>query len=151
MIYRALHLYKEVLFFKLMLESRSSFSRLQRRKKLVIRSLGSGNVYAYRNLRLRALEEHPEAFATSFSEEQKQSLEETKNRLLVSPQQITHGAFKADQLVGISTLIRSQKEKLRHRAILAAMYVIRKNREKELPEIFSPLLLRAPLPGEFLM
>jgi GNAT superfamily N-acetyltransferase len=89
-----------------------------------IRSLGGEDAAAYRALRLRALRDHPEAFATSYPEEQERSLEETRARLIASPQRVTHGAFEADQLLGIATLIRPTRAKLRHRATLAAMYVV---------------------------
>lgn len=96
---------------------------------VTLRSLGGEDADAYRRLRLRALSEHPEAFATSFEEEQQRSLEDSLNRLLPNPQQVTHGAFKYDQLIGFVTLIRSEKVKLRHKANLVAMYIIPEERK----------------------
>lgn len=89
-----------------------------------IRPLDGKDSAVYRELRLRALKEHPEAFATSYSEEQKLSLEDYQARLDLNPQQVTHGAFDTDQLLGFSTLIRSTKNKLRHRATLVGLYVV---------------------------
>lgn len=88
-----------------------------------IRPLDSEDAVAYRALRLRALREHPESFATSFSEEKERPFEDFENRLTPTAQQVTYGAFYANQLFGIATLVRPTKAKLRHRATLAAMYV----------------------------
>lgn len=106
------------------------FSGNPRQTKVSLRPLGGEDVAAYRSLRLRALREHPEAFATSFEEEQERSFEFSKSRLLPGPQQVTHGAFKADQLIGFVTLIRPEKLKLRHRANLASMYIIPEERNR---------------------
>jgi GNAT superfamily N-acetyltransferase len=106
-----------------------------------IRSLGGEDAPAYPALPLRASRDHPEAFATSYVEEQERSLEETRARLIASPQQVTCGAFEADQLLGIATLIRPTKIKLRHRATLAAMYVVPAARGRGL----ASSLLRAAL------
>lgn len=87
-----------------------------------IRRLIPEDAPVYRELRLRALREHPEAFATSYAEEHERPLTEFASRL-AGPEQVTLGAFDQDRLVGIATLMRSSKAKLRHRAGLVAMYV----------------------------
>lgn len=97
-----------------------------------IRTLTPEDASGYLELRLRALEEHPEAFATSYEEERERSLAEVASRLAPGPQQVTLGAFDQDRLVGIATLVRPAKAKLRHRATLAAMYVVPEARERSL-------------------
>jgi GNAT superfamily N-acetyltransferase len=89
-----------------------------------IRRLDAEDAAAYRDLRLRALAEHPEAFATSAEEERARPLAEVVQRLEAGPEQVTLGAFDRELLVGMATLTRPARSKLRHRATLAAMYVV---------------------------
>jgi GNAT superfamily N-acetyltransferase len=89
-----------------------------------IRALQSNDAAAYHQLRLRALREHPEAFATSYEEELARDAAEVAVRLLPGEEHVTLGAFGSEHLVGIATLVRPLKSKLRHRATIAAMYVL---------------------------
>ena len=88
-----------------------------------IRALTSEDLPAYRELRLRALRDHPEAFATSVQEELQRPAAETVLKLTPGPEQLTLGALDGGRLVGIATLVRPPRAKMRHRATLAAMYV----------------------------
>lgn len=88
-----------------------------------IRLLGAEDVSQYIAVRMRALGEHPEAFATSVAEEAERSRAEIARRISPRPEHVTLGAFSGDRLVGIATLTRSTKPKRRHRATLVAMYV----------------------------
>lgn len=97
-----------------------------------IRILTPDDTFSYRELRLRALLEHPEAFATSYQEEFSRPIANTAKRLSPGPDHITLGAFDETLLLGIATLIRPTKTKLRHKATLAAMYVVPEAREKKL-------------------
>ena len=98
-----------------------------------IRTLTPDDASQYRELRLRALREHPEAFATSYEEEQVRSISEFAQKLTPGPQHITLGAYNEGQLVGIVTLTRPiSKPKLRHRATIAAMYVVPEARKQRL-------------------
>ena len=90
---------------------------------MLIRRLTPADAGAARAVRLRALREHPEAFATSYEEERERDPAETARRLEPGPGQLTLGAFDDGRLVGTATLTRSAKPKLLHRATLAAMYV----------------------------
>jgi GNAT superfamily N-acetyltransferase len=74
-------------------------------------------------VRLHALREHPEAFATSHEEARARTLAEVSTTLAPGPEHVTLGAFRDGSLVGIATVIRAAKTKLRHRATLAAIYV----------------------------
>ncbi|HEV2148803.1 MAG TPA: GNAT family N-acetyltransferase [Longimicrobiaceae bacterium] len=88
-----------------------------------IRVLDAGDAPVYVELRLRALREHPEAFATSYEEERARSLAEAARKVAPGPEHVTLGAFDGDRLVGMATLVRPGKAKMRHRASIAAMYV----------------------------
>jgi GNAT superfamily N-acetyltransferase len=88
-----------------------------------IRLLDGEDAEGYHELRMRALREHPEAFATSCEEELQRTEAEIAGRLTPTSEHVTFGAFSSDEIVGIATLTRPAKAKLRHRATLSAMYV----------------------------
>jgi GNAT superfamily N-acetyltransferase len=89
-----------------------------------IRVLTPDDASSYREVRLRALREHPEAFATTVEEELERSVEETRGRLAAGSHQVTFGAFADSRLVGIATIVRPSRIRTRHRATIAAMYVV---------------------------
>ncbi len=89
-----------------------------------VRRLTSGDADAYRPMRLRGLQEHPEAFAASFEEERDEAPEKVVERLGY-PHAATFGAFIDGQLVGIGSLACNPRPKLKHRAMVVAMYVAR--------------------------
>lgn len=76
----------------------------------------------YRSIRLESLENVPEAFASSYEEEQDFSIEKYQNQFQ-SNDSSTYGAFEKGELVGIITLYEEKLYKLRHRAHIGAMYV----------------------------
>lgn len=78
---------------------------------------------AYRDLRLRALQEHPEAFGGSYEEEVQMSPEQWA-ALLENRHAPTYGAFDGGTLVGIGTLSRNTRPKMRHRTTVVGMYVV---------------------------
>lgn len=94
-----------------------------------IRQLTELDAEAYRDLRLEALQQNADAFATVFEEELKKSLDYYQKRFKQN-NVWTFGYFDENQLVGVVTLIREQAKKLQHRSMIVAMYVtpkIRKN------------------------
>ena len=93
-----------------------------------IRILSPDDAPAYLALRLRALREHPEAFATSESEESRRSAAELARRLQPGPEQVTVGAFENEHLLGFAALVRGNRARQRHRARLAGMYVAPESR-----------------------
>ena len=93
-----------------------------------IRKLYPKDAEEYRDLRLRALKDHPEAFAASYEETLNHSLELFKQRLS-DENAHTYGAFIDGKLAGMVTLVREAKPKLRHRANIFAMYVLPENRQ----------------------
>ena len=76
----------------------------------------------YRELRLRALREHPEAFTSSHEEESRQPVETARERL-GSAHTTFWGAFRGPQLCGMVGLVRETRPKSRHKATVVAMYV----------------------------
>lgn len=79
---------------------------------------------AYQSVRLRALQEHPEAFGSSYEDEAHQPIEAVAARLEESDDQFVLGAWQQpNQLVGIVALHRSPRLKVRHRAGVGGMYI----------------------------
>ena len=77
---------------------------------------------AYRALRLRALQDHPDAFTSSFEEEAQRPLADTTQRM-TAPAESLWGAFDGPQLVGMVGMSRETRVKNRHKAHLVGMYV----------------------------
>ena len=91
---------------------------------MLIRPLIATDVALYQPLRLRALQEHPEAFASAFEEEQQFSLEMVANRLQQSSsERYVLGAFAGEELSGLLHFHRWEGLKIRHRASIGGMYV----------------------------
>ena len=89
-----------------------------------IRLLNETDAAAFQAVRLRSLREHPEAFGASWDEEQSRSTEEVAAQLRNNPPSTyTLGAFADDVLVGIVSLNRFVRPKVRHKVILGGMYV----------------------------
>ncbi|NDI33868.1 GNAT family N-acetyltransferase [Chengkuizengella sediminis] len=86
-----------------------------------IKRLDSIHAEIYKKLRLKGLKNHPSAFGSSYEEEKEFTVEVYKSRL--QSESITLGAFKSEQLIGIVTLVKEKKNKLKHRANIYAMYV----------------------------
>ena len=94
-----------------------------------IRRLQAEDAALYRPLRLRALTEDPAAYLTSPEEFAARSLADIAGQLTPSETAFTLGAlagagtFAGTQLVGMATLARAGRPKLRHRADVVAVYV----------------------------
>ena len=79
---------------------------------------------AYWELRLEALQQSPEAFATSYEEAiQRTNPIEQVEKNLQTEGNYTFGAFKQGKLVGMVTLSQESYLKMKHRANIFAMYV----------------------------
>jgi RimJ/RimL family protein N-acetyltransferase len=98
-----------------------------------IRKLNSSDVEDYVRLRLEALRQNPEAFATTYEETVSighEALMLKTAKRLDSQETFTIGAFVDEQLVGVVTFMREQKTKLRHKGNVVAMYVTPSERGK---------------------
>jgi len=88
-----------------------------------IRRLEISDAPVYRELRLRGLREHPDAFTSSFEEESVRSPVETEKRLSPTSDTLMWGAFVEGALAGVVGMTRETRLKNRHKATLVAMYV----------------------------
>jgi peroxiredoxin/ribosomal protein S18 acetylase RimI-like enzyme len=90
----------------------------------VIRSLREDDAAAFRELRLRALRENPDAFLATAEEEEKRSEKDFAAPLRRSADGTgVLGAFLGKTLIGILGVHRHAAAKARHRASLWGMYV----------------------------
>jgi ribosomal protein S18 acetylase RimI-like enzyme len=87
-----------------------------------IRILNGNDADAYRIIRLEGLKNSPEAFGSSYEEEQLDPIDFYKSRL-ESDTAYTFGAFEKEELAGVVTLVKETKVKLKHKASIFAMYV----------------------------
>lgn len=87
-----------------------------------IRRLTADDADAYRALRLRGLRQHPEAFTSSWEEDQDRPVTAARARLQ-DPLTTFWGAFDGGVLVGIVGLERLPRRKERHKAWVVGMYV----------------------------
>ena len=91
--------------------------------RVVIRELTPDDERAYYEVRLEALEAHPEAFASSAQDWRGRSPAEVRKRLEVTDEQMMIGAFRSGRLLGIMGLYRESGAKVRHKAWVIAVYV----------------------------
>jgi ribosomal protein S18 acetylase RimI-like enzyme len=107
-------------------------SRKAKRNKEIhmeLKKLNKSDARAYQILRLEALALHPEAYGSSYEEESQFSIEVFEQRL-ENPEHFTYGALIGQELVGVITLITSQRKKTKHNASIVAMYVKEKARRQ---------------------
>lgn len=91
-----------------------------------VRLLTPEDAAAYWQLRLRALQDAPYAFSTTYEEaiQRARPVEVMAERLQPSAENWTVGSFTAGgELVGVVTFAREQMRKLHHKGTLTAMYV----------------------------
>ncbi|HEX2911442.1 MAG TPA: GNAT family N-acetyltransferase [Chloroflexia bacterium] len=90
-----------------------------------IRALTEADAAIYQALRLRSLQDAPEAFGKSYEEEAGRRLDEVTKVLTANgSDNITLGAFdEGGTLVGIVNLQRYQLIKMRHKAAIGGMFV----------------------------
>ena len=103
-----------------------------------IRKLLPADAAEFREFRLRALREHPDAFTSSFEEESRRPLADTEKRLdpqgastmwaafVNGPGSLASDSAPSDNVVamaGMVGLTRESRDKNRHKGTLVAMYV----------------------------
>ena len=88
-----------------------------------VRTLDSGDVVAFRALRLAALRECPTAFSSSYEEECDIPLAQQAQRMAPDADHAIFGAFDGDTLVGTIGLYRETSRKLAHKAVIWGVYV----------------------------
>ncbi|ATX85171.1 N-acetyltransferase [Bacillus velezensis] len=95
---------------------------------MYIRRLTPNDTKPYTNIRLKALKDHPDAFAVSYDEEKEWPSEKFKARLEAGNDAIVLGAFEKDRLIGILKISKHPLFKLRHIAVIGSMYISPKHR-----------------------
>jgi GNAT superfamily N-acetyltransferase len=90
---------------------------------VAIRRLVPSDAPVYRALRLRGLDEHPDAFTSSADEERAKPLAWTEARLAPDGNDVVYGAFDDEALVGVVGLGREARAKNRHKAVVFGMFV----------------------------
>jgi ribosomal protein S18 acetylase RimI-like enzyme len=88
-----------------------------------IRRLTAADASEYRAVRLRSLKEHPEAFTSSFEEDELQPVDVARERLASTVRKFW-GAFDGGKLCGTIGLDPETRLKNRHKATVVGMYVV---------------------------
>ncbi|MDO4263082.1 MAG: GNAT family N-acetyltransferase [Deinococcus sp.] len=89
-----------------------------------LRPLTPADAEAYRAARLQMLREAPAAFLTTAEEFAERPLDAVAERLRPDPENVTFGAWDGKELIGVCTLVREQRPRLRHRAEVFGMGVL---------------------------
>lgn len=85
-----------------------------------VRLLTQADAALYRDIRLEALERHPEAFSSTFARERERPLAWFADAMARSD---VFGACVGQELVGVAGFHRQEGSKTEHKAILWGMYV----------------------------
>jgi ribosomal protein S18 acetylase RimI-like enzyme len=88
-----------------------------------IRALSPSDSRAFQALRLRGLQECPEAFASSYEEEVGTALSDIEKRLQPKPGSAIFGAFQESRLCALVGLQQEGMTKLAHKSFIWGVYV----------------------------
>ncbi|MES2743676.1 MAG: GNAT family N-acetyltransferase [Pseudomonadota bacterium] len=108
--------------------------------EILIRPLSPDDVQAYRALRLRGIDESPQAFFTSYQAESSVSRARMQQRLIQTRFQMVFGAFRNGWLVGMAAFKREPIAVVRDRATIWGVYVAPEARGKN---VAKDLMLQA--------
>jgi RimJ/RimL family protein N-acetyltransferase len=90
---------------------------------LLIRPLEPSDAQAYRDLRLEALADTPEAFGASYEEETPLSVEDFRARIPRSGPNAIFGAFAGKRLVGMAGFVVYDRLKARHKGLMWGVFL----------------------------
>ena len=93
---------------------------------LQIRPLGEGDAYLYQELRLRALKEHPSAFAQPYESQASTAISDVTLRLKEadkSPHDFILGMFLDETLIGMVGFRRERYQRVHHKGSIWGMYI----------------------------
>jgi ribosomal protein S18 acetylase RimI-like enzyme len=89
-----------------------------------LRILEASDAVIYQPLRLRGLQDHPEAFGSTYEREAAFSTDTVADRIKPSEDRFVLGAFDEDgTLTGIVTFVRESSPKARHKGTVFGLYV----------------------------
>ncbi|MGP0583542.1 GNAT family N-acetyltransferase [Paenibacillus timonensis] len=89
-----------------------------------LRILEASDAVIYQTLRLRGLQDHPEAFGSTYEREAAFSAETVADRINPNEDRFVLGAFDEDgTLTGIVTFVRESSPKARHKGTVFGLYV----------------------------
>lgn len=91
--------------------------------------VGPGQAAEFREMRLRALREHPAEYSDSYDDWARLSVDELSEELATSVDQVVFGQLAQSSLVGNIGLTRYSDEKRRHRGFLWGLYVLPEQRQ----------------------
>ncbi|MDT8859632.1 GNAT family N-acetyltransferase [Alkalihalobacillus sp. MEB130] len=113
----------------------------------MIRPLAKEDVERFKELRLEALKEVPEAFAASYEEEVDKPLDFFVGKLLDTT--TFYGVFeKEGELLGMISLTRSTLLKMKHKGAIGSVYIAKKARGRGLgKELFTYVMKEAEVQG----
>ena len=101
--------------------------RLQKKSKAlsmtIIRQATQADAEQYRELRLRALKKHPEAFGSDYTETLARPLEGWHAMLRPIPGKATFVAERGSELGGMSVIVAEEGAKVAHSAHIYSVYV----------------------------
>jgi ribosomal protein S18 acetylase RimI-like enzyme len=111
-----------------------------------IRLLTEKDATLFQALRLRGLQEAPDAFAVTADEFAQDSLTETAERLRPlgePPERFVLGAFDEESiLIGVVGFVREGLSKMRHKGIIWGMYVVPEGRKRGVGKLLLQELLK---------
>ncbi|KHF38804.1 GNAT family N-acetyltransferase [Halalkalibacter okhensis] len=112
-----------------------------------IRKLESKDANLFREIRLQALKQVPEAFAASYEEEFQEGISFFESKLL--NKEVFFGLFKEeDKLVGIISLSRSTLLKMQHKAAIGSVFITKEARGKGFgKKLFTHVMEKAQAEG----
>lgn len=93
------------------------------RERVEVRALDKGDLHRFRAIRLSALQLAPQAFGSTFEEENAYSESVFARRLEQMNGNVIFGAFHGENLMGIAGMFRHERKSERHRGTLVSVYV----------------------------
>jgi ribosomal protein S18 acetylase RimI-like enzyme len=111
-----------------------------------IRKLTPQDAGKYKQIRLRAVEEHPEAFVPVPEEEREKTLDEVTKQFETvwnKDNNFILGAFAGEAIVGTVGFYQLEREKLRHKGIIWGVYVAPEYRRLKIGQMLMEEVLQA--------